>query len=170
MDRMRAADDRARMAQLPCPPAALPPVALALALAALLLQSCVSMAPKLQPPTLTVTSITLAGGSLDRQQMHLTLHVVNPNAREISIRGIECQVDLEDQPFASGTTDAAFALPASGEADFGLNVTANLNNALAALVSGLTHRSVDYHLYGQVHLGAGIVRTIPFEQRGRVRL
>jgi LEA14-like dessication related protein len=137
--------------------------------AAVALDGCASMLPKLQPPTLTVTAISFAGGNPQQQRMHLTLHIVNPNAREIAVRGIDCKVDLEDQPFAEGSTDAAFTLPASGETDFGLNVSANLNSALLALASGLNHSTVDYHLYGQVHL-SGIVRTIPFDQKGRVRL
>lgn len=131
---------------------------------------CTALAPHLQPPTLTVTAIEFAGGDLQRQQMHLTLHVVNPNARDIAIRGIDCSFEVEGQPFAQGATDAAFTLPASGETDFGLNVTANLNSALLALAGGFGHHTVDYHLYGQVHLGGGFVRTIPFDQKGRVRL
>ena len=119
---------------------------------------------------LSVTRVELVGGSLEQQQLHLTLHVVNPNAREIAVRGIDCTLELEGQAFASGATQAAFTLPASGEIDFGLNVTANLNTALLALLSGLGHKTVDYHLYGQVHLGGGLVRNIPFDQRSRVRL
>jgi LEA14-like dessication related protein len=141
-----------------------------LALWCVIMCGCAAMLPRLQPPSLTVTGIAFAGGSMQQQQMHLTLHVVNPNAREIAIRGIDCTIELEGQPFAQGSTEAAFTLPASGETDFGLNVTANLNNALVALAGGLGHKTVDYHLYGQVHLGGGLVRTIPFDQEGRVRL
>src|SRR5262249_5382481 len=138
---------------------------LGLLLGAAALTACASMAPRLEPPTLSVTGIAFAGGgSLTQQQVHLTLHVVNPNAREIPVRAIDCRVELENQPFAEGSTDAGFTLPALGETDFGLNVTANLNSALLSLVGGLSRRSVDYHLYGAVHLGAGLVRTIPFDQ------
>ena len=41
---------------------------------------------------------------------------------------------------------------------------------LAALASGFGHHTVDYRVYGQVHLQGGMVRTIPFDQKGRVRL
>ena len=135
-----------------------------------LLCGCATIVPQLQPPTFTVTAIAFAGGTLQQQQMHLTLHVVNPNARAIAVRGIDCSLELEGQPTAAGASDAAFTLPASGETDFGLNVTANLNNALLALSSGFSHSTVAYHLYGQVHLSEGLVRTIPFDQKGRVRL
>jgi LEA14-like dessication related protein len=146
------------------------PVAGLLALWCGLLCGCAAMLPKLEAPSLTVTAIEFAGGSMEQQQMHLTLHVVNPNAREIAIRGIDCSFEVEGQPFAHGSTEAAFTLPASGETDFALNVTANLNSALLALAGGFGHHTVDYHLYGQVHLGGGFVRTIPFDQKGRVRL
>jgi LEA14-like dessication related protein len=146
------------------------PLAALLALGCVLAGGCAAMLPKLQPPTLTVTGVNFAGGSFQQQQLHLTLHVINPNPREIAIRGIDCWFEIDGQPFAQGTTEAAFTLPASGETDFGLNVTANLNNALGALATGFGHNTVDYHLYGKVHLGGGLVRTIPFDQKGRVRL
>jgi LEA14-like dessication related protein len=144
--------------------------AVLLACAGLLLGGCAGLLPKLQAPTLTVTGVAFGGGSLQQQQMHLTLHVVNPNAREIAIRGIDCSFEINGQPFAQGSTEAAFTLPASGETDFGLNVTANLSSALGALAVGFGHNTVDYHLYGKVHLGSGLVRTVPFDQKGRVRL
>ena len=128
------------------------------------------MLPKLEPPQLTVTRVDLAGGNLQQQQVHLTLHVVNPNARAIDVRGIDCNLELSGEAFAAGSTEAAFTLPASGETDFGLNVTANLDAALMALMSGLGHKTVDYRMYGQVHLSGGFVRNIPFEQKGRVKL
>lgn len=143
---------------------------IALLLGCSLAAGCASMLPKLEPPVLSVTRIDIAGGTIDQQQLHLTLHVVNPNAREIKVRGIDCNLELSGQAFATGSTDAAFTLPASGETDFGLNVTANLNTALLAVLSGLGHKSVDYHLYGQVHLAGGLVHNIPFDQRSRVRL
>jgi LEA14-like dessication related protein len=131
---------------------------------------CATLVPKLEPPVLTVTRVDLGGGSLDQQQLHLTVHVVNPNAREIKVRGIDCNLELSGQAFATGATDAAFTLPASGQTDFGLNVTANLNTALLAVLGGLGHKTVDYHFYGTVHLSSGLVRNIPFDQSSRLRL
>ncbi len=139
-------------------------------LAAVLLAACAAMLPKLEPPQLTVTRIALLGGDLQRQQLHLTLHAVNPNTRAIAVRSIECNLELAGQSLASGQTDAAFTLPAAGETDFGLNVAANLASALTALLGGIGHSTVDYRLYGEVHLSGGLVRNIPFDQKGRVRL
>jgi LEA14-like dessication related protein len=114
--------------------------------------------------------VDLVGGNLQQQQVHLTLHVVNPNARAIDVRGIDCNLELNGEAFATGVTEAAFTLPATGETDFGLNVTAHLDTALMAVLSGFGNRTVDYRMYGQVHLSSGLMRNIPFEQKGRVKL
>lgn len=144
--------------------------ALLLALCCCALSGCAALVPRLEAPRLTVTSVALLGGNSQLQQLRITLHVVNPNEREISIHGIDCQFELEGQAFAEGATDAAFVLPASGETDFNMNVTAHLDNALGLLTGGLFHNSVDYRLYGHVHLGSGLLRNIPFDQKGSLRL
>jgi LEA14-like dessication related protein len=143
-------------------------VALVVGLGAL--GGCASLLPKLAPPTLVITGVAIGGGNLQQQQIKLTFHATNPNNRAIPIRSIECNLELAGSPFAQGTTDAAFTLPALGETDFNLNVTANMNSVLAALAGGFGRHAVDYRVYGQVHLQGGLVRTIPFDQKGSVRL
>ncbi len=134
------------------------------------LGGCASLVPKLAPPTLVITGVAIGGGNLQQQQIKLTFHATNPNARAIAIRSIDCNLELAGNPFAQGATDAPFTLPALGESDFNLNVTANMNSVLAALAGGFGRHAVDYRVYGQVHLQSGLVRNIPFDQNGSVRL
>ena len=135
------------------------------------LSACQSMLPKLQAPQLSVSAIQFGpGASMQQQPIQLTLHAVNPNDRAISIRSIDCKVELENLSFAQGQTVAAFILPAKGEADFDVNVTANLNSALVALAGSLGHRTVGYRVYGVVHLQGSFLHSIPFDQKGRVKL
>lgn len=131
---------------------------------------CATLVPQLEAPQLAITAVEFAGGSVQQQQIRLMLHATNPNNRAIAIKGIECDLEIAGMPFAHGETDAAFTLPALGAADFTINVSANLNNALAVLAASMGHKSVDYHFYGKVHLPGGILRTIPFDGTGRVRL
>jgi LEA14-like dessication related protein len=134
------------------------------------LAGCASVLPKLEAPRLAVTSVVIGGGNIQQQQIRLTFHATNPNNRAIAIRSIECNLEIEGAAFAQGTTDAAFTLPALGETDFDLNVTANLNTVLGAFAGGFGRHAVDYRVYGQVHLQGGMLRNIPFDQRGKVRL
>ena len=146
-------------------------LALWLALSYSVLAGCAALVPKLEAPQLQLTGVTLAGGDAQQQQFRLTLHVVNPNQRVIEVRGIECALEIEGQPIAQGTTAAAITLPAMGETDFDLNVSAHLNDALGPLLMArILHSPLRYRLYGQVHLGSGILRNIPFDQNGQFRL
>jgi LEA14-like dessication related protein len=145
-------------------------LAIVLAMTLEVLAGCASVLPKLEAPQLAVTSVVIGGGNSQQQQIRLTFHATNPNNRAIAIRSIECNLEIEGAAFAQGATEAAFTLPALGESDFDLNVTANLNAVLAALAGGFGHHAVDYRVYGQVHLQGGMLRTIPFDQKGRVRL
>ncbi len=134
------------------------------------LYGCASLLPKLEAPRLSVARVKFLGGDLQQQRIQLSIHAVNPNNRELRVRGIDCSLDLGGMPFAQGATEAGFTLPALGEVDFNLDVTADVGNAVAALGGHLGHNTVEYRFYGQVRLQGVILRAIPFDQTGRVRL
>ncbi len=139
-------------------------------LASLALAGCATLVPKLEAPSVTVLAVAVGPVSQDQQQLRLTLHAVNPNARTIAVRGIDCTLELSGAQVAQGMTTQAFALPANGAIDFDVDVTADLATAVRILAGNLSHHAVDYRLYGRVHLQGGILSTLPFDQRGRVRL
>jgi|SRR5580693_8717241 LEA14-like dessication related protein len=137
----------------------------------LLLSACAALLPKLQAPSLTVVGVQLGpSGNIQQQPVQLRLHAVNPNDRAIPVRSIVCKLEIESMPFAEGRTEQEFVLPAKGEIDFTVNVIANLNSALIALAGGLGSHNVNYRVYGEVHLKGSIMHSIPFDQKGRVRL
>lgn len=136
----------------------------------LCLDGCRTLTPRLMPPTLSITAVRLQGGGLRHEQAQVQVHVINPNDRTISVRSIIANLDLAGVPFASGTNEAPFTLPAKGDTDFVLDVTANVSRALLVMAGGLGHRTVAYHLYGELHLQHSLVRTIHFMHDGRVRL
>jgi LEA14-like dessication related protein len=131
---------------------------------------CASLAPRLQAPTLNITGVTIGNGNSQEQPVRLSFHATNPNDRAIAVRRIDCNLDVAGKRFASGQTGGPFTLPPLGAVDFDLNVTANINTVLSALIGGLGNRSVDYRVYGKVLLQGGLMRTIPFDQQGNVRL
>jgi LEA14-like dessication related protein len=143
----------------------------ALALGLMLMCACRSMLPKLEAPRLTVVAIHLGPtDNMQQQQIRLRLHAANPNDRAIPIRSIDCKLELESAPFAEGRSAAAFVLPANGETDFDVDVVANLNSALIALVGSLGHSTIGYRVHGEVHLQGSLLRSIPFDGKGRVKL
>jgi len=61
-------------------------------------------------------------------------------------------------------------VPAQGEAEFDMLVTANAATALLKLASGGKAEDVRYKLKGKLSTKLGLLRTIPFEESGTLPL
>jgi LEA14-like dessication related protein len=143
-----------------------------LALAAAVTLSACVLAPKFETPQLSVVGVQLQGGDLWSQRLKVRIRVDNPNDRELPVSSIVFTLEVEGQELASGESAASFVVPARGQAEFDTNVTANVAGALLRLLArnGGAPQSVDYHLSGKVALSGGLLRSIPFDDRGTVRL
>ena len=140
--------------------------------AALALSACSIFFPKLETPHLSVVGVELQKSDLWQQRLKVRMRVQNPNDRALPIKGLTYQLDVAGQEFARGVSGASFVVPALGEAEFDMNVTANMATALFKLL-GRGERigdSVDYRIRGKVSLSEGFLRSIPFEQSGSFKL
>jgi LEA14-like dessication related protein len=144
--------------------------ALTICFAVLGLSGCSLFVPRLEPPRLSVVSVEFQKGALWQQKLRVRMHVDNPNDRVLPIKGITYTLDVNGQEFAHGESAAAFVVPASGEAEFDMNMTANMAGTIISLLSHGTDSSVEYHLVGRVSLSEGLLRTIPFDQHGTFNL
>src|SRR6185437_6386273 len=146
------------------------PLRPAVALAALLAAAC---APHLERPDLSVVGVTLLSSSVWEQHLRVRLHVHNPNDRALPVRGISYDMEVMGQAAATGQSEASFVVPAQGDAEFDMSVTTNLAAALMQLMArgpNALQEQVPYRLSGKVELSQGLLRSIPFEQRGSFRL
>jgi LEA14-like dessication related protein len=143
--------------------------------AALTLAACSAFMPKLETPRLSVVNVEMLDGTLWEQRLKVRMRVQNPNDRALPIKGLSYTLEVADQDFARGLSDASFTVPAMGEAEFDMNVTANMATALVKLLGqrdgddSLAER-LPYRIVGKVSLAEGVLRTIPFEERGELRL
>jgi len=140
------------------------------ALAVLFLAGCASTLD-LEPPKLSLVSMKVQSADLFSQRLLVRMRVINPNARELPIKGISYRIEVNESELAQGEASAPFVVPAQGEAEFDVQVTANLASTLSKLMSrrGSTD-TLEYRLVGDVSLSSGFLRRIPFDERGSVKL
>lgn len=113
----------------------------AVVLAVLLpLAGCATMAPKLEPPRLTVVSIGMVSADIFSQQFRVRLHVQNPNSRSIPIKAIDYELLLESSSFAEGNASEPFVVPARGENEFDMTVRTNFVSSIGRLLSRMNGR------------------------------
>jgi LEA14-like dessication related protein len=123
------------------------------------------------PPQLTVVSMQVQTADLFSQRMLVHMRVVNPNARALPVKSINYRIEVGGADLAQGLADKPFVVPAMGEAEFDMQITANLASALGKLLSRRnSSEALDYRLVGAVALSSGFLRRIPFDERGRVQL
>src|SRR5580658_1546388 len=128
-----------------------------------LLGGC-ALAPRFETPQLSIVNVQVLSSDFLAQHVRVRLRVQNPNDRALAVGG---------QPFASGESAASFVVPALGEAEFDTNVTTNLAGTLMTLLSRGADsgtQKIEYRLSGKLSLSSGLLRSIPFDERGTFSL
>jgi LEA14-like dessication related protein len=138
----------------------------------LALAGCSLFVPKLETPKLSVVNVEVLKSDLWEQRMKVRMRVANPNDRPIPVKGLTVALDVQGQELAHGVSAAAFDVPALGEAEFDMNMTANMAGAILKILGSRNSNgnsmgdSVDYRIKGKLSLSEGLMRSIPFEDHG----
>jgi LEA14-like dessication related protein len=148
-------------------------VAASAVLVSAMLGGCSLFVPKFETPQLSVMGIEVQKADLWEQRMKVRLRVVNPNDRPIPVKGLTCALEVAGQELAHGVSGASFNVPALGEAEFDMNMTANMAGAIIKLLgkgSDSLGDEVEYRVTGKISLSEGLLRSIPFEDHGKFKL
>jgi LEA14-like dessication related protein len=140
---------------------------------ALCLGGCALFAPKFETPRLSVVNVEVLKSDLWEQRMKVRMRVENPNDRPIPVKGLTCALEVQGEELAHGVSAAAFEVPALGEAEFDMNMTANVAGTLLKLFgrgADAVGDQLDYRVKGKLALSEGLLRSIPFEDRGTFSL
>lgn len=135
----------------------------------LVLPGCSLLVPKFETPTLTILGVQLLKSDLWHQELKVRLRVQNPNDRDLPVNGLSYIIELDGQQFAHGESSAAFVVPARGEAEFEMPVSANMASMMIKLL-GQGGGPVEYHIAGRIGLSAGLLHGIKFDDRGTFSL
>jgi LEA14-like dessication related protein len=136
-----------------------------IALAALGLSGCSLFVPKLEKPDLSVVCVKMLKSDLWHQELKLRMRVQNPNDRALPVKGLTYELEVDDQELAHGMSGDSFVVPARGEAEFDMSVSANMASVLIKVLSQ-GGSPVDYRIKGKIALSAGWLRSIPFNEQG----
>ncbi len=141
------------------------------AMLAIVLVACAGMAPKFEKPNLSVTNIEMLNGNFLQQNFKVTFKIQNPNDRALPVNGLHAQLKVNGESIASGVSNHAFVVPALGEGEFDMTITANMALALLKFAKKTDQKSaVDYELLGHVSIDLPFLRDLPFAQHGSFAL
>lgn len=144
-------------------------------LAAGVLTGCAAMLPRLETPRLSLVGMQMVEATLFEQRLQVRLRVQNPNDIALPVRGLSVDFELDGEEFAQGVTARAFEVPAFGEAEFDMMITANAATAILKIFSKGRDRdkpreTLDYRIKGKLSTSLGLLRSVPFEETGTIPL
>lgn len=136
------------------------------------LSACAAIAPKFEKPNLSVANIEMLNGNLVQQNFRVTFKIQNPNDRALPVNGLHAQLKVNGESIASGVSNHAFVVPALGESEFDMNISANMALALLKFAnqSNGQMNGVDYDLVGSVSINLPFLRDLPFAEHGSFAL
>jgi len=131
----------------------------------ILLLCTVACAAKFERPNLNVVGIDMKSGNLLQQTFLVKFQIQNPNDRELPVSGLHAELNVGGEQIASGVSNRAFVVPAHGQIEFDMTITANM--ALAMLKLANQHAdSIDYEVTGAASLDLPFMHNLPFHQNG----
>ena len=142
----------------------------------LAIAGCAGLSPRLETPKLSIVKVELIKGELFEQRLRAHMRVQNPNDRELAVKGITYTIELGGEELGRGMSGSSFVVPRLGEAEFDMMVNANLASTLLKLAGrakkpgGGSLEALEYRIVGKVQLAQGLLRTIPFEEKGSLKL
>jgi len=134
-----------------------------------LLVCTAACAPKFERPNLSVVSIEMQHGNLFQQSFQVKFQIQNPNDRSLPVSGLHADLSVAGERIASGVSDRAFVVPAMGESEFDMTITANMALALLKLANQRSD-SIDYEMSGAASLDLPFMHNLPFHQSGSLSL
>jgi LEA14-like dessication related protein len=143
-------------------------IGMALAAAA----GCAGFGRTLETPRISLANIQVQETRGVETVFLVELRVTNPNEVDLDIKGVDCQIDVNDQAFAYGISNSQVRIPAMGSETIPITVYSSVLDILRGLIGLPQRQDLKYHLKGKVRLeGAGwMPSTVPFDSRGSLSL
>ena len=144
----------------------------------ILLTGCATLGPGVEKPTVSVSDLRLQEVKALEAIFMLELRIVNPNDFPLDIRGLNCDLKLDGNHFATGISDARQEVPAFGTATIPVTLYASMFdmvNSVIQVLQGVDQHNgpvkpLHYELAGKVRLGGKTAGTLPFQSRGELDL
>ncbi|NOQ46997.1 MAG: hypothetical protein GQ559_10065, partial [Desulfobulbaceae bacterium] len=130
-------------------------------------------------PTISVSDLRIQEVKPLEAIFVLELRIMNPNDFPLDIRGLNCDLKLDGNHFATGISDVQQQVPAFGTAIIPVTVYASMFDMVTSVIQVLqgvdlhnsTAKPLRYELAGRVRLGGrGTAHTFPFQSAGELSL
>ena len=118
---------------------------------------------------MSIAGVQVTEANLFEQRYRLQLRVQNPNPVDLPIQGLDYQVEVNGNTFATGVSDRAVVIPRYGSALLDVEGISTLGSLIKQLkdLDPLKQQQAQYVIRGNVRVTDRNL-TLPFEHRGEL--
>ncbi len=126
---------------------------------------CASLAPRIEPPRATLSSVQMTGLTSEGVTVRIVLDLANGNAQEIRVDALDFSVMVAGVTVASAHSNEPVLLPASGTGQASISATSEFVKWSSAMRRLAGKTSLDYEISGVASVNG---RTLPFSRHGEM--
>lgn len=132
---------------------------------------CAGFGRTLEKPHISLANIQVQESRGAETKFLVELRVTNPNDIDLNVRGVDCQIELNEQPFAYGLSNAPVRIPAMGSEIIPVTVYSSVLDMVRGLLGVPQRQDLKYRLKGKVRLedSGWLPSTLPFESTGSLK-
>ena len=128
--------------------------------------------PSVKPPRVNIIDLRVQEVKPLETTFGVELRVINPNDFPLNIKGLECDLELNDQRFGSGVSGDPVTIPAYGTDVVSIIVYSSVIDMVRGVLKLSDHKPLTYRLKGALRLSTANApaTTVPFESKGEIDL
>jgi LEA14-like dessication related protein len=129
---------------------------------------CAGLGKTLEPPRIQIANIELERPKSLETAMRVDLRVFNANEVPVVVRGLDCELDINDRHLASGISSYETTIPSYGTVIVPITLYASAIDMFKGILRLPQREKLTYRIKGKVLLQAGDFPsyTLPFKSEG----
>ena len=129
---------------------------------------CAGLGKRLETPKVNLIDIRVLEVKALESVFQIEIRVLNPNDVPLEIKGINCDLEVNNSTLASGVSYAKRTIPAYGTGTIPMKVYSSVIDMLRGMLGLQDKEKLHYRLKGKLRVEGGFMMpsVIPFESKG----
>lgn len=134
------------------------------------LSGCAGLGKRLEPPKINIVDIRPIEVKALESVLQIELRVFNTNDISIKIKGLNCELDINDRRFALGVSNDEINIPSFGTETISILVYSSVLDIFRGVIGFQNKEKLKYKIKGKVRLYAASLApvTVPFMSEGEL--
>jgi LEA14-like dessication related protein len=137
-----------------------------------LLTGCSLFGWGVETPRVSVSRIEVQKIEFFESSFEVVLRIYNTNDSPLKVKGLDCDLELNDRHFATGVTKVDTMIPAYGTATIPVEVYSSVVDLFRGIFAMKKKQAFTYKLKGNVRIDSDIFTPskIPFKSEGEITI